>query len=121
MNIKKGQLLAVKAPPLFEREYVYEVTAAGDKQIRADLRHSPKVKKHWTPEEFALLQEHGIIRLIDAQEIVAEVAFPESDCDESQLDLDADAQREGAVIEFGPSTAVADIEVEGETDIQADI
>lgn len=65
-NLKKGQLLAVKAPPLFEKEYVYEITAAGDKQIRADLHHSPKVKKHWTPEEFSLLLEHGIIRLLDS-------------------------------------------------------
>lgn len=110
MNIKKGQLLAVKAPPLFEREYVYEVTAAGDKQIRADLRHSPKVKKHWSPQEFALLQEHGIIRLIDAQEIVAEAACPESAGQESQLDSDGDALSDGGVVDFGPSTAVADIE-----------
>jgi hypothetical protein len=115
MNIKKGQLLAVKAPPLFEREYVYEVTASGDKQIRADLRHSPRVKKHWSPQEFALLQEHGIIRLIDAEDIVAEVANPESASQESQLDSDGDAQRDRAVVDFGPSTAVADIE-EADTD-----
>ncbi len=63
-NLVKGQLIAVKAPPLFEKEYIYEVTGAGDKVIRATLQHSPKVKKHWTQEQFALLLEHGIVRLI---------------------------------------------------------
>lgn len=61
----KGQLLGVKAPPLFEKEYIYEITGAGDKVIRASLRHSPKVKKQWTHEQFALLLEHGIVRLIN--------------------------------------------------------
>ncbi len=65
LNFAKGQLLGVKAPPLFEKEYIYEVTGAGDKMIRASLRHSPKVKKQWTHEQFELLLEHGIIRLID--------------------------------------------------------
>jgi len=64
LSLVKGQLLAVKAPPLFEKEYIYEVTAAGDKVIRATLQHSPKVKKHWTIEQFELLMEHGIIRLL---------------------------------------------------------
>ena len=64
LDIAKGQLLAVKAPPLFEKEYIYEVTAAGDKVIRATLQHSPKVKKHWTIEQFDLLVEHGIIKLV---------------------------------------------------------
>ncbi|CAN5389518.1 hypothetical protein BH11CYA1_BH11CYA1_22190 [soil metagenome] len=65
-NFAKGQLLGVKAPPLFEKEYIYEVTGAGDKVIRASLHHSPKVKKQWTHEQFALLLEHGIVRLIES-------------------------------------------------------
>jgi hypothetical protein len=44
MEVKRGQLLRVKAPPLFEKEYLYVVTGAGGKMIRADLRNSPKVK-----------------------------------------------------------------------------
>jgi hypothetical protein len=62
-DLKKGQLLLVKAPPYYEKEYFYEITGAGDKQIRAALYHSPKVKKSWSVEEFKLLQEMGVIRL----------------------------------------------------------
>lgn len=65
MDLKKGQLILVKAPPLFEKEYVYEITGAGEKMIRANLHHSPKVKKQWTPEEFDILIKHGIIRFSD--------------------------------------------------------
>lgn len=67
-QIKKGQLLAVKAPPYYEKEYLYEVTGAGDKSIRATLYHSPKVRKSWTAEEFAILLEMGIVRLARAEE-----------------------------------------------------
>lgn len=62
-DLKKGQLLLVKAPPYYEKEYFYEVTACGDKQIRATLYHSPKVKKVWTIEEYKVLTENGIVRL----------------------------------------------------------
>lgn len=67
MQLKKGQLLAFKSPPFFDKEYVYEVTAAGDRLIRASLHHSPRVKKQWTPEEFAMLMEHRMIRLIESE------------------------------------------------------
>jgi hypothetical protein len=67
-DLKKGQLLLVKAPPYYEKEYFYEVSGAGDKQIRASLYHSPKVKKSWTVEEFKLLVEMGIIRLAKEDE-----------------------------------------------------
>lgn len=60
----KGQLIGVKAPPLFEKEYIYEVTGSGDKVVRATLQHSPKVKKQWTLDQFALLIEHGVVRLL---------------------------------------------------------
>ena len=59
----KGRLILVKAPPYYEKEYFYEITGAGEKQIRATLYHSPKVRKSWTSEEFDLLIEMGIIRL----------------------------------------------------------
>ncbi len=62
-ELKKGQLILVKAPPYYEKEYFYEVTGAGGKQIRASLYHSPKVKKAWTVEEFKLLVEMGVVRL----------------------------------------------------------
>lgn len=64
-EIKKGQLLKVKAPPYFEKEYVYEVTGAGDKMIRANLHNSPRVKKNWTKEELAILFDMGIVSLAD--------------------------------------------------------
>lgn len=61
-ELKKGQLLVVKTPPYYKKEYFYEVISAGDKQIRASLFHSPKVKKTWTVEELKLLIEMGVIR-----------------------------------------------------------
>jgi len=64
-EMKKGQLLKVKAPPYFEKEYVYEVTGAGDKIIRASLHHSPRVKKNWTKEELEILFDMGIVSLMD--------------------------------------------------------
>jgi hypothetical protein len=64
-QIKKGQLLLVKAPPYYEKAYLYEVLSAGDKQIRATLYHSPKVKKSWSKEEFELLVEMGVVALTD--------------------------------------------------------
>jgi hypothetical protein len=68
-NLKKGQILIVKVPPFFDREYFYEVMGAGGKVIRASLYRSPKVKKHWTMEEYALLMEHGMIRLPDKDDM----------------------------------------------------
>jgi hypothetical protein len=62
-TFKKGQLLVVKTPPYYKKEYFYEVLSAGGKQVRASLYHSPKVKKSWSIEELKLLIEHGVIRL----------------------------------------------------------
>lgn len=61
-EFKKGQLLKVKAPPYYEKEYFYEITAAGDKQIKASLYHSPKVRKSWTRQELEMLIEMGVVR-----------------------------------------------------------
>jgi len=60
--VKKGQLLAVKAPPYYKKEYIYQVTSAGDKLVRASLYHSPRVRKSWTQEELSLLIDMGIVR-----------------------------------------------------------
>jgi hypothetical protein len=62
-RLQKGQLLVVKVAPLYEKEYFYQVTSAGEKLVRADLFHSPKVKKNWTIEELEILMEHGIVRV----------------------------------------------------------
>jgi len=62
-RIQKGQLLVVKVPPYYEKEYFYQVTSSGDKLVRADLYHSPKVKKNWTVQELEALMNMGIIRL----------------------------------------------------------
>ena len=67
-ELKKGQLLKVKAPPYFEKEYIYEITGAGDKMIRASLHHSPKVKKNWTKEELEILFEMGVVALFSETE-----------------------------------------------------
>ena len=67
--IAKGQLLAVKAPPYYKKEYIYVVTSAGEKLVRADLYHSPKVKKSWSREELRLSIEMGIIRLASDSDI----------------------------------------------------
>ncbi|MBX3076205.1 hypothetical protein KF707_02025 [Candidatus Obscuribacterales bacterium] len=62
-RLQKGQLLVVKVAPLYEKEYFYQITSAGEKLVRADLFHSPKVKKNWTIEELEILMEHGIVRV----------------------------------------------------------
>jgi hypothetical protein len=65
-DLKKGDLLGVKAPPYYKNEYVYEITSAGEKVIRAALRHSPRVRKAWTVRELELLVEMDVVRLIPA-------------------------------------------------------
>lgn len=68
-DLKKGSLLVIKTPPYYTREYVYEVTSAGDKLIRATLYHSPTVKKSWTKEEVAAMLELKVIRLANEQDL----------------------------------------------------
>lgn len=67
-SIEKGCLLVVKVPPYYEKEYFYEVTSAGGKLVRANLYHSPKVRKSWTKDELEALFEMGIIRLAGEDE-----------------------------------------------------
>ena len=68
-SLKKGQYLAVKAPPYYSKEYFYEVTSAGEKIIRAKLVGSSKVSKSWTKEEFLASINHHIIKLIDKNDM----------------------------------------------------
>jgi hypothetical protein len=67
-DLKKGDLLAVKAPPYYKDEYIYEVTSAGEKMVRAALEHSPKVRKSWTAQELQLMIQMGVVRLITPDE-----------------------------------------------------
>jgi hypothetical protein len=89
-NLKKGQILIVKVPPFFDQEYFYEVMGAGGKVIRASLYHSPRVKKHWTMEEYALLTEHGMIRIADKDDMehLAKLDATVSGTDQSQGNID---------------------------------
>lgn len=62
LDLKKGQLLVVKAPPYYDKEYLYEIISAGDKQVRATLFKSPTVRKAWGRDELAILMEMAIVR-----------------------------------------------------------
>lgn len=64
-KVQKGQFLTVKAPPYYKTEYLYQVTSAGCQIIRAALFHSPTVRKSWKHDEFMLLIEMGVIKLIE--------------------------------------------------------
>lgn len=68
-EIKKGCLLVLKVPPYYTKEYLYEVTSAGDRLIRVTLYHSPTVKKQWTIEEFQALLDNSIIRIATEKDI----------------------------------------------------
>lgn len=65
---KKGQFLCIKTPPYYEKEYTYQISAAGEKQIKAELYKSPKVRKSWSVKEFDLLIEMGVIRVMNEHE-----------------------------------------------------
>lgn len=70
-EIKKGTLLMLKVPPYFSKEYLYEVTSAGDKLFRANLYKSPTVKKQWTHAELLALFNNKIVRLADEKDVQA--------------------------------------------------
>ncbi len=65
---KKGQYLSVKAPPYYEKEYTYQISAAGEKQVKAELYKSPTVRKSWSVKELGLLIKMGVVRIMDEQE-----------------------------------------------------
>jgi hypothetical protein len=60
--LAKGNLLVIKAPPYYKQEYVYEVISAGDKQVRAQLQNSPRVRKIWSTRELQVLFQAGVAR-----------------------------------------------------------
>jgi len=67
-DLKKGDKVYVKAPPYYKDEYLYEITSAGEKLIRATLYHSPKVRKNWSAKELHILFQMGMVRLADVTE-----------------------------------------------------
>lgn len=69
LELKKGQILVVKAPPYYDKEYLYEITSAGDKQVRANLYKSPRVRKAWGREELTILADMGIVRAATDQDM----------------------------------------------------
>ncbi|MBY0359970.1 MAG: hypothetical protein K2W82_18345 [Candidatus Obscuribacterales bacterium] len=68
-RLKKGQLLVVKTPPFYNTEYLYEISGAGDKVLRANLYRSPKVKKHWSLTDLSMLFESGMIRFAEQADL----------------------------------------------------
>lgn len=68
-NLKKGRILVVKVPPFYDREYLYEISAAGGKVLRANLYHSPRVKKQWSFDDLELLFGNGMIRFAEESDI----------------------------------------------------
>jgi hypothetical protein len=68
-ELKRGSLLVIKTPPFFNKEYLYEITSAGDKLIRASLYHSPTVRRSWTKEALQVHFEHGIVRTANDADI----------------------------------------------------
>lgn len=64
-KLQKGQILVVRTPPFFDKEYLYEIASAGDKLIRVNLLHSPTVKKQWTLNELDLLYKNKMVRFAD--------------------------------------------------------
>ena len=68
-DFKKGRLLIVKVPPFYDKEYLYEVSGAGASVVRANLYHSPKVKKQWSHDDLALLFDNGMIRFAQEADV----------------------------------------------------
>lgn len=68
-KLKKGQVLIVKVPPFYDKEYFYEIIGAGGKLVRAKLYHSPTVKKQWSYEDLELLSQTGMVRFASEEEI----------------------------------------------------
>ena len=68
-ELKKGTVLVLKVPPYFTKEYLYEITSAGEKLIRANLYRSAKVRKQWSKEELQALFNNEIARLADERDM----------------------------------------------------
>ncbi len=68
-DFKKGRLLIVKVPPFYDKEYLYEVSGAGASVVRANLYHSPKVKKQWSHDDLGLLFDNGMVRFAQEADV----------------------------------------------------
>ena len=86
-KLKKGQLLVVKVPPFYDREYIYEINGAGGKLLRATLYHSPRVKKQWSFEDLELLFDNDMMRFADEADLAK---FKAANTPQSQNDGDSD-------------------------------
>lgn len=62
-------LLVLKAPPYYTKSYLYEVTSAGDKLVRASLYHSPTVRKSWSIPELQAMFNNGILRIASDDDV----------------------------------------------------
>ncbi len=83
-KLKKGQLLLVKVPPFYDKEYAYEISGAGGKIVRANLHHSPTVKKQWTYDDIELLFGNGMMRFADSAEAQVKESSPEDAASENR-------------------------------------
>lgn len=68
-RLKKGCLLVVKVPPFFDKEYLYEISGAGGKQVRATLYRSPTVKKQWSLDDLEILFDNAMIRFANDSDL----------------------------------------------------
>lgn len=83
-KLTKGQLLIVKVPPFYNKEYLYEISSAGNKLIRVNLYHSPTVKKQWSLADLSLLFNSGMIRFATEKEI--NERLPQTSTDSEDLE-----------------------------------
>ncbi len=67
--MRKGNILVVKAPPYYNKSYLYEIVSAGEKIVRANLYKSPTVRKSWGRDELLLLFDMEIVRFATDQDI----------------------------------------------------
>lgn len=98
-KLKKGQLLVVRVPPFYDKEYLYEVSGAGGKVLRANLYHSPRVKKQWTYQDLEILFDNGMIRFAannDLERLKPKMqgASESTETDESLSEADSGASAE---------------------------
>lgn len=83
-RLKKGELLVVKVAPFFDKEYLYEISGAGGSMVRANLYHSPTVKKQWSIGDLQVFFANGIIRFADdadLQRLLPESKDPKQESD----------------------------------------
>jgi hypothetical protein len=75
-RLKKGAILVVKVPPFYDKEYLYEISGSGGKVVRANLYHSPRVKKEWSMDDLALLFGNGMVRFAEEADLASREQAP---------------------------------------------